>query len=178
VDNEVRQTNDEAFSRLNEEGTSSEISKVRKLLLGLPRQCCPEGFEFRLQHRLRELENGPRPLRERYNWGLGLAGLGLGLATALLVAVVAFDFSFSPTSVSIPAAPVTSATNTPPAVTTPPATNQLMASSPQQVSREAEIVPVQEQPTQMAAAKDSNASQKPPATLPEDLYHMVGGNDR
>jgi hypothetical protein len=177
VDNEVRQTNDMAFSRLSENTASPEISRVRNLLLGLPRIGCPAGFEFRLQRRLDELERGVRPVRERFGWGLGWAGLGLGLATALLVAVVGFDFSFSPKTIRLPGAPVTSATNAPKTVSQP-AANPLLVSSPQAVSPDANAVGVHEEPAQMAAAKDSNASKNPPTTLPENLYHMVGGNDR
>jgi hypothetical protein len=175
VDNEVRQTNETAFGRPNDEGMSPEALRVRNLLLGLPRTCCPADFEFRLQRRLDELESGVRPVRERHGWGLGWAGLGLGVATALLIAVVMFDFSFSSRDIRVPGAPVTSATNAPNSVT-PPAADPLTASSPQQVSPDAGATSVHDQSPAMAAAKDSNTSKNPPTALPEDLYHMVGGN--
>lgn len=168
MDNEVRQTNDTAFSLLGEEGVSAETTKVRNLLLSLPRACCPAGFEFRLQRRLDVLENGVRPVRERHGWGLGWAGLGLGFAAALLVAVVVFDLRFSPTDIRMPTAPVASSNA--------PTTGAPMVSSPQQVSPDAGATAAREQLPQMAAAKDTNASKNPPATLPENLFHTVGGN--
>jgi len=175
VDNEVRQTSDMAFSPPSPEGMSPEISRVRNVLFGLPRMGCPVGFEFRLQRRLDELENGVRPLRERHGWGLGWAGLGLGLATALLVAVVMFDFSFSPKAIRMPGAPVARATNESQRVT-PGAADPLLVSSPQQVLPDAEATTVHERSSQMAAAEDSNAAKIPPTTLPENLFHTVGGN--
>jgi hypothetical protein len=175
VDNDLRQTNDMAFNRLSQAGSSPEISRVRNLLLGLPRMCCPADFEFRLQRRLDEMERGVRPVRERYGWGLGWAGLGLGFAAALLIAVVMFDFSFSSRDLRAPGAPITSATNAPRTMTQPVA-DPLATSSPQQVSTGAEAATVPDQSPTMAAAKDSNASKNPPTALPEDLYHMVGGN--
>ena len=175
MDNEVRQTNEMAFGRPNDEGMSREASRVRNLLLGLPRMGCPADFEFRLQRRLDELESGVRPVRERHGWGVGWAGLGLGVATALLVAVVLFDFSFSSRDIRVPGAPVTGATNAPKTVSQP-AADPLAVSSPQQVSPDANAAAVHEQSPAMAAAKDSNTSKTPPTALPEDLYHMVGGN--
>ncbi|MCX6601928.1 MAG: hypothetical protein NT025_10280 [bacterium] len=171
----MRQTNHMAFNRLCDESASPETMRVRNLLLGLPRTCCPADFEFRLQRRLDELESGVRPVRERHGWGVGWAGLGLGVATALLVAVVLFDFSFSSRDIRVPGAPVTSATNAPKTVSQP-AADPLVVSSPQAVSPDANAAAVHEQSPAMAAAKDSNTSKNPPTALPENLFHMVGGN--
>ena len=175
MDNEMRQMNEVISSHSGEEETAPELQRVRNLLICLPRVSCPAGFEFRLQRRLDGAENGNRPTRERMGWGMGWAGLGLGFAAALLVAVVAFDFSFTSPQIAGAGPAVTSTTQ--PHNTSQPAEPNLAGSSVQGPAFQ-QSTTTSEAESQMAAAKrDSNTSKNPPSNLPENLYHMVGGNN-
>lgn len=181
MDNEVKVTKAMASSRMSDENMTPENARVRNLLIGLPRVNCPVGFEFRLQRRIEALESGIRPVRsERFGWGFGWAGLGLGLATAFVVAVVAFDFSFTPGKIMITGAPVVATSQ--PITTSPAAADQNAADpnsiiTPEQENPEIDASAVAEPTQQMAAVNDSNAAKNPPTELPENLYHMVGGNN-
>lgn len=179
--NEEKVTKAMTSSRMSDENRTPENARVRNLLIGLPRVNCPVGFEFRLQRRIEAFESGIRPARrERYGWGFGWAGLGLGLATAFVVAVVAFDFSFTPGKIMITGAPVAATSKT---MTTSPAASDQNAADPNSVIKpeqgnpEVDASAVTEPTHQMAAVKDSNAAKNPPKELPENLYHMVGGNN-
>jgi len=168
--------NEATFMRSGEEKNAPELMRVRNLLMCLPRVECPAGFEFRLQRRLNGQEDGVRPARERWGWGMGWAGLGLGFAAALLVAVAAFDFSFKSPQVT-GAGPVITVNVQPQNAATKTAEPNL-AETPVQAPADQQTVAVPESERQLAAAKkDSNAAKNPPSNLPENLYHMVGGNN-
>jgi hypothetical protein len=81
----------QTYAAQSEEGLSKEHQRVRAALLGLPKETCPVGFEFRLMKRI---SGGSERSRRRTssNWIVGWAGAGLGVAVAMLVAFTALDF--------------------------------------------------------------------------------------
>lgn len=176
MDNEKRQMNEATFRQSGEEETAPELMKVRNLLICLPRMDCPAGFEFRLQRRLNGAVDGIRPVRERWGWGMGWAGLGLGFAAALMIAVVAFDFSFKAPQITGTGPAITATVHPQNATTSTPEPN--IADTPPQPQVNQQSVALPESDRQLAAAKkDSNTAKNPPTNLPENLYHMVGGNN-
>ncbi|RPH93030.1 hypothetical protein EHM69_11395 [candidate division KSB1 bacterium] len=154
-----------------EQGVSPQLLNVRTALLNLPKTECSVGFEFRLQRRIQEMESGVRVGTSRPAWGLGWAGVGLGFAAAFVVAVVAFDFSFSSGRSQIVSAPIVSG----PSRYVPPNVASQTISAPSVADTLADVV--KEEAPKMAAVKDSQATKNPPANLPENLFHMVGGNN-
>lgn len=163
------------YQQEGEEKTSPELMKVRNLLIYLPRVNCPAGFEYRLQRRLNELGHNVRPTRERFGWGMGWAGLGLGFTAALVIAVVAFDFSFTSPHV-VGAGPVATSTvelqNSPTQASAPNIAKEPVYSQTDQQP----VSNIESDQQMLAAKKDSNTAKNPPTNLPDNLYHMVGGN--
>lgn len=169
MEREVGQTPQTAhISALGEAGVPDELLAVRRMLLRLPRVQCPVGFEYRLQRRLdgKGVSGDRRPVR---GWMSGWTGAGLGFAAALVIAVFAFDFNVT--------GPGTQGTLTD--KTAGSATPQLAAPD---IHKEQPVIvveqPVQQLASDKAAAtpeKDS-ARVKHPTSLPDDLYHVVGGS--
>jgi hypothetical protein len=175
VENEDRRTSDAAHWQVKgEEGVPQDMLMVRAMLQSLPKANCPDGFETKLQRRLAGEFAEPKARLAQRNWSLGWAGVGLGFATALVIAVVAFDVNFK--------APANSVTAGGLAIPAPVATSGSVPQPSQtpvhEVSAPVEQTGVQqlaqEQPKSGGAVKDTTP--RSPTALPEDLFHVVGGN--
>lgn len=181
MEKEERRTSDATGWQVHgEEGVPQDLLIVRSMLQGLPKVCCPDGFGVRLQRRLAEADAGGSKARgAQRNWSLGWAGVGLGFATALVIAVVAFDLNVkqTPSGVAqggaIIPAPVAVTTSVP---ASPSAQGKVTATVPETQQVSAPQLAQEQTSKQPGVAKDSTP--QTPTSLPEGLYHVVGGNEK
>lgn len=87
---EKRDSEEPRYTRNGDEENDAGLMKVRAALRSLPNATCPSGFEYRLDRRLKGLEERP-PLAAR-SLTSGWMGVGLGFACAAFIALFAFDF--------------------------------------------------------------------------------------
>jgi hypothetical protein len=161
-----------------EVGVAPGLLSVRSLLMTLPKAGCPIGFEMRLQRRLAGSQGKTARAESGRSWGLGWAGVGLGFAAAILIGVVTYNANLRSTSVvsapvAVTAKPVESNPQTGPNVRTDGTetgpTNNLTTEPQQQLAQKS---------TDKAAIQKDSSKSKTPTELPENLYHVVGGNGR
>lgn len=159
---EKRDSEEPRYTRNGDEENDAGLMKVRVALRSLPKATCPTGFEYRLDRRLKGLEERP-PLAVR-SWTSGWMGVGLGFACAAIIALFAFDFN--------PAVPVTDAvtSGTQQVASTPPAVEAGTASIPQtNLSDEAT--------ENLIVNSDTIPQQSDPAHISPDRLLQVSGEN-